>query len=249
MPNAPVTAAATAASRSASSATTSAPTSPSSNALWVRPMRRARCLPTATLPVNVTMSTCSQLTSASPTSWASPVTSAIISAGRPAASRVRTNRTAVSGAFSEGLTITLLPVATAGTTLVTTWLSGRLNGVMAQTRPSGSGRVRASLAGPFGVTSVVMVSPPSRVASAAPNRSWATARRTSLAASLRAVPVSVTMEYTKSSAASATRSAVSRRISPRSKAESAQRNALAARAASTAWSALARPACPTTSPV
>ncbi len=135
----------TVAGRSASSATISAPLSPSPKALRIMPIRPAIRCPTAAPPVNVTMSTYSQLTRASPTCRGSPVTSAIMPVGRPLSSSARTNSPAVSGVFSDDLTITLFPAAMAGTTFVTTWLSGRLNGVMAQISPRGSGMAAASL--------------------------------------------------------------------------------------------------------
>ena len=73
------------------------------------------------------------------------------------------NRSPLSGAFSDGFRMIRLPAASAGATLTTTWLSGRLNGVMAATTPTGWRIDTASERRPPATTS--RTSPPTRTAS------------------------------------------------------------------------------------
>ena len=72
------------------------------------------CLPTRVEPVNAIMSTWGWRTSASPASSPVPVTIPITPGGR--ASNAVASRSVESGVWSAGLTITVLPAASAGAT-------------------------------------------------------------------------------------------------------------------------------------
>ena len=63
-----------------------------------------------------------------------------ICGGRPASYSTSARISAASGVFSVGFSTMRLLVATAGATLWATWLSGWLNGVMAEIAPSSGSR-------------------------------------------------------------------------------------------------------------
>ncbi len=97
-------------------------------------------LPIGTPPVNVTRSTSGLVSISSAISFGSPVTTENISGGRPASYRMSASSSAVSGVFSVGFNTIRLLVAIAGATLCATWLSGWLNGVMAEIAPRSGSR-------------------------------------------------------------------------------------------------------------
>jgi hypothetical protein len=91
----------------------------------------------------------------------------MVSEGSPASCRISTSAKALSGVFSEGFSTTALSAAIAGASFTTGWLSGRLNGVMARTTPTGSFHVTANFRVRAAVTSVGMASPRRWVATSA----------------------------------------------------------------------------------
>ncbi len=68
------------------------------------------------------------------------MTTVSISGGSPASYRMSASVKAASGVFSLGLSTMRLLVATLGATLWITWLSGWLNGVIAEIAPSSGSR-------------------------------------------------------------------------------------------------------------
>ncbi len=130
----------TAASRLASGSTMVPELLPSSSVTRLRPACCRMCAPTGGLPVKETFAGTGCRTSASPVPGPSPCTSSSTPSGSPASRRQSAIRTAVSGVSSAGLSTTVLPAASAGATLCATRLSGKLNGVIADTTPSGARR-------------------------------------------------------------------------------------------------------------
>jgi hypothetical protein len=116
----------TAAARSASSRITLADLPPSSKAtrLTVFAAAVVTSLPARVEPVKDTMSTPGCADKASPTTGPVPCTRFTTPAGTPAASITAMNNPAVNGLISLGLSTTVLPAASAGTTLATIWCSG-----------------------------------------------------------------------------------------------------------------------------
>ena len=70
-----------------------------------------------------------------------PVTTFTTPSGTPASLSSDAMNKALSGVSSAGLCTTTLPAASAGAILDVDRISGKLNGVMAATTPSGSRRV------------------------------------------------------------------------------------------------------------
>src|SRR6187402_269381 len=97
------------------------------------PMRR----PTEVDPVNETMSTCGDPTSASPAAAPLPVTTLTTPAEKPASARTSPKTVTASGSCGAGLTTTVLPMAGAGPTLPAMLTIGKLYGVMQATTPTG----------------------------------------------------------------------------------------------------------------
>ncbi len=182
-------------SRSASSSTMSGSLPPSSSSSLCPAAAAATARPAATEPVKVTMSTSGWPARAGPTVCGSPVTTASMSPGNPASRSSSAKARPVRGVFSDGLSTTAQPAATAGASLTTTWFSGRLNGVIAATTPTGSGTVTASLSCP----GTGIASPRCRSASAAATRRLAQARDTSRIVSWRHTPDSAVLRAANSS--------------------------------------------------
>src|SRR2546429_2734767 len=94
-------------------------------------------MPTEVDPVNETMSTAFELTSASPISAPEPLTKLTTPRGSTA-STTRQSSTTASGSCGAGFTTTVLPQASAGPILPAQFVIGKLNGVMQATTPAGS---------------------------------------------------------------------------------------------------------------
>ena len=142
--NEPHAPAETARSRSASSSTIRAELPPSSRwaRLRCRPAASPTLRPAAVDPVKLRTRTCGSATSAWPTS-AAPGSTCRTPSGRPASwntrARVTPPDTAVRG---SGLSTTALPSASAGATERMARISGKLNGAMTPTTPTGRRRAR-----------------------------------------------------------------------------------------------------------
>ncbi len=95
--------------------------------------------PTTSDPVKVTMSTRGSVVSTRPTS-ASPVTTLSVPGGSSAASAASARTSAEKGVNGDGLSTTVLPIASAGPTFQRLRKKGKLKGVMAATTPTGSWR-------------------------------------------------------------------------------------------------------------
>ena len=96
--------------------------------------------PTASEPVKLTMSTPGWVVRCSLAST-SPVMMLSTPGGSPASSAISPSTIASSGVNGDGLSTTVLPTASAGTTLTRFRYSGKLNGVIAATTPMGSFRI------------------------------------------------------------------------------------------------------------
>ena len=120
-------------SRSASAQTMFADLPPSSRVTFltvgaaISRMRR----PTAVEPVKATLSTSSLTTSSSPSSLPGPVTTLRTPRGsRPVSSIARATSSSVSGVKGDGLSTTLLPIASAGASFHMAINSGKLKGMI-----------------------------------------------------------------------------------------------------------------------
>jgi hypothetical protein len=145
LPNTAPGAAAAAASRSASANTTFALLPPSSSVtrLIVPAAPAAIERPTSVEPVNAILATSGCSTSRWPTVRPAPTTTLTTPAGMPASVAIRSNASAVSGVSSAGLRTTVLPAASAGASFHDAMTSGKFQGVMSATTPSGSRTVIA----------------------------------------------------------------------------------------------------------
>ena len=150
-----------AASRSASASTSTGVAFPSSRLTRLRGARSASFQPTSPEPVNVITRTRSSSTRTSPSSEAGPTTTLSQPGGRPASVASSARRSAESGVCEAGLRTTAQPAASAGASLCATRLSGKLNGEIAPTTPTGSRRVNASLPAPACEASIGTISPAS----------------------------------------------------------------------------------------
>ena len=126
---------------SASTTLADLPPSSSVTRLSVSAATPAIVRPTGVDPVNETWSTCGWRVSRSPTTRPLPGTRLNAPAGSPASSKTRASSKAASGVSPAGLSTTVVPAASAGTTFTTTWCSGRFHGVIAATTPTGSRRI------------------------------------------------------------------------------------------------------------
>ena len=97
-------------------------------------------LPTKSDPVKLIMSTLGWVVRCSPAAT-SPVTTFSTPGGSSAASAISPSTNASIGVNGEGLSTTLLPADSAGTTFDRLRYSGKLNGVIAATTPTGSLRI------------------------------------------------------------------------------------------------------------
>ena len=98
---------------------------------------RAMMRATSVEPVNITPATCGCATRAAPTVSPRPGTSCSAPWGTPASCRICTMAAAVSGVCSAGLASTVLPAARAAATWPAKMASGKFQGLMASTTPSG----------------------------------------------------------------------------------------------------------------
>lgn len=97
--------------------------------------------PTEVEPVKAILSMSGWSVRVSPSSTPGPVITFSTPSGISASWKSSAIFRAVSGVAGEGLWTTVLPAARAGAIFVIDSSSGKLNGVMAQTTPSGSRRV------------------------------------------------------------------------------------------------------------
>ena len=149
LPNTAPGAAAAAAWMSASANTTLADLPPSSSVtrLIVCAAPAAIVRPTAVEPVNATLATSGCSTSRCPQVRPGPATTLTTPSGIPASSAIRSNSSAVSGVSSAGLSTTVLPAASAGASFHAAIVSGKFQGVISATTPSGSRKVMPTPAG------------------------------------------------------------------------------------------------------
>ena len=98
-------------------------------------------LPTVVDPVKQTLRTSGCVTNRSPTTDPLPGTTLRTPAGRPASTASSPIRIAVSGVISAGLSTTVLPAASAGPSFQAAMTSGKFQGTMMPTTPSGSWNV------------------------------------------------------------------------------------------------------------
>ena len=113
-----------------------------------------------------------------------------------------------SGVSDAGLITTAFPAASAGPTLCATRFSGKLNGLIATTTPTGTRIVKPNLVALPGEASSGIVSPYSRLASSADHDNVWMQRSTSTRASPIVLPSSCWIVRAKSSCRSRTSSTV-----------------------------------------
>ena len=139
-------AAAAAASRSASAKTTLADLPPSSSVtrliVCAAPAPIPR--PTSVDPVKAILATSGCSTRRFPHTDPGPATTLSTPCGRPASSAMRSSSIAVKGVSSAGLRTTVLPAARAGATFHEAITSGKFQGVIRPTTPSGSRKVMST---------------------------------------------------------------------------------------------------------
>ena len=99
---------------------------------------RCRMRATSVEPVNITPIVLASSTSAAPTVSPRPGNSCNAPRGTPASHSVRTASAAISAVCSAGLASTVLPAASAAATWPTKIASGKFQGLMQTTGPSGS---------------------------------------------------------------------------------------------------------------
>ncbi len=139
-------AAAAAFSRSASAKTTFADLPPSSSVtrLIVPAAPRITCWPTSVEPVKPIFATSGCSISRCPTTEPLPATMLTTPSGNPASSASSPSRSVESGVSSAGFSTTVLPHASAGPSFHEAMLSGKFQGVISPTTPSGSRNVRST---------------------------------------------------------------------------------------------------------
>ena len=199
--------------------------------------------------MNVITFTRSSSTRTSPISDEGPTTTFSHPGGRPASSSSSARSSAESGVWAAGLRTTAQPAASDGAILWATRLSGKLNGLIAPTTPSGRRSVNASLPSPACDASIGTIAPASFRASTAENVYVDIARLASTRAAFIGLPASSEISRATSSwrrpSAPATRTRISARLCAGSG------SSIAAAAASTARRVSSAPAFatrPTTSP-
>ena len=126
----------------------------------------------------------------SPTVPPDPTTTLKTPAGTPASSMISASTIAVSGVVDAGLSTIVFPTASAGPTLCATRFRGKLNGVMAETTPSGTRSQYPIRPSPATLASIGTVSPWIRLASSAENRYVSIDRDTSPMEYFHAFPAS-----------------------------------------------------------
>ena len=100
--------------------------------------------PTSVEPVNAIFATSSCSTSRCPQTEPGPATTFTTPSGMPASSAMRSNSIAVSGVSSAGLRTIVLPAASAGAIFQDAIVSGKFQGVISPTTPSGSRKVMST---------------------------------------------------------------------------------------------------------
>ena len=93
--------------------------------------------PVGVEPVNPILRTSGWVTSASPATAPVPVTTLSTPGGRPASVRISASASVVNGVVSAGLATTVLPVSSAGPSLLESSVVGKFHGTIAPTTPSG----------------------------------------------------------------------------------------------------------------
>ena len=171
--------------------------------------------PTSLLPVKVTFLTRGSATKGSPILLPEPVMHCTASAGAPASRRISVSFSAESGVSVAGLMITELPAARAGPTLCATRLSGKLNGLIAATTPTGTRMVKPYWPVQFVAPSKGIVSPYRRLASSPESSIVCFALSASASPSPMILPSSIEIVRPNSSWRSVKMSAARRRISKR----------------------------------
>ena len=150
----------------------------------------------------------------------SPTRTDIHAGGSPARWKARTSSIAVSGALSAGLSTTPHPAATAGPILCAASVSGKLNGVIAATTPTGTRIVKPRCPAPAGCASSGIPRPANDRASTAEKISVCTQRSASPSACFIGLPFSAEIIAANSSRRACTSMATRSRISARSAAVS-----------------------------
>ena len=113
---------------------------PSSSETFFRLPAAARTmiLPTSVEPVKAILSTSGCATSGAPASSPKPVTTLTTPGGSPASSISSPSRSAESGVCSAGLSTTVQPQASAGPSFQAAISSGKFQGMIWPTTPTGS---------------------------------------------------------------------------------------------------------------
>src|SRR5918993_812328 len=101
-------------------------------------------LPTSVEPVKATLATSGCSTSRFPTLLPGPTTTLTTPSGIPASRAMRSNARALSGVSSAGLRTSVLPAARAGAIFQLAMVSGKFQGTMRPTTPSGSRNVTST---------------------------------------------------------------------------------------------------------
>ncbi len=143
LPKTALGAAAAARSRSASAKTMLADLPPSSSVTRLIVCAAAAAIPrpTSVEPVKATLATSGCSTRRCPHTRPGPTTTLTTPSGIPDSTAILSNSTAVSGVSSAGLRTTVLPAASAGPSFQPAMTSGKFQGVMSPTTPSGSRKV------------------------------------------------------------------------------------------------------------
>ncbi len=146
MPKTPPGAAAAAASRSASAKTTLADLPPSSSVtrLIVCAAVAAIPRPTSVEPVKATFATSGCSTRRWPATEPLPATTLTTPSGMPASTAIRSSSRAESGVSSAGFNTTEFPAASAGASFHELITSGKFQGTIIPTTPSGSRNVMST---------------------------------------------------------------------------------------------------------
>ena len=100
--------------------------------------------PTAVEPVNAILATSGCSTRRWPHTLPGPTTTLSTPSGSPASSAMRSSSMAVSGVSSAGLSTIVLPAASAGATFQHAITSGKFQGTIRPTTPSGSRKVMST---------------------------------------------------------------------------------------------------------
>ena len=100
--------------------------------------------PTSVEPVKAILATSGCSTSRAPQTLPGPATTFSTPSGTPASRAMRSSSRAVSGVSSAGLSTTVLPAARAGATFHEAMTSGKFQGTISPTTPSGSRKVMST---------------------------------------------------------------------------------------------------------